>query len=179
MTAEETRITRSLNNLENIDKLKGTSNYQTWKLAFEDELRLLKLWRYIDRDHVKPMVSDTVTEAQVETWTQAQDQICTMMKTRCERNPRAKIKNLTTAKQCWDTLAEFKPRGSGILNSTYKRLDNLTLAACDNDPQTYADKFMEILEEFDNLSSVLDFDETYKIYRFHSGLGSLYNSYCE
>ncbi len=63
MTAEETRITRSLNNLENIDKLKGTPNYQTWKLAFEDELRLLKLWRYIDRDHVKPMVSDTVTEA--------------------------------------------------------------------------------------------------------------------
>ena len=66
-----------------------------------------------------------------------------------------------------------------MLNSTFKKLDDISLAGCDNDPQTYADKFVEALESFDTLSEKLQFDENWKIYRFHLGLGSLYNSYCE
>ena len=38
---------------------------------------------------------------------------------------------------------------------------------------------MGVLEEFDTLSEKLHFDENWKIYRFHSGLGSVYNAYCE
>ena len=102
-----------------------------------------------------------------------------MLKSRCERNPRSLIKNETNARKAWTALEKYKPRGSGILNSTFRKLDTVNLAGCNNDPQTYANNFVEVLEEFNTLSSKLYFDENWKIYRFHSGLGSVYNAYCE
>lgn len=120
-----------------------------------------------------------VTTEKIEAWVQAHDKICTMLKSRCERNARSMIKDKTNARDAWMTLEKFKPRGSDILNSIFKKMNNVTLAGCDNDPQSYADKFIEMLKEFDTLSSKLHFDENWKIYRFHSGLRSVYNLYCE
>ncbi len=121
----------------------------------------------------------TITAEHLIAWEEAQDRICTMMRTRCERNPRAKINTKTNAKAAWDALAEYKPRGSGMLHSMFKKLNNVSLAGCENEPQTYASKFIEILNEFDNISEQLHFDENWLIWRFHDGLGSLYNSYYE
>ena len=74
---------------------------------------------------------------------------------------------------------KYKPRGSSILNTTFRRLESINLIAYDNDSYTYTNVFVEILEEFETLSSKLYFDENWKIYRFHLGLGLIYNSYCE
>ena len=79
----------------------------------------------------------------------------------------------------WIALEEFKLRGSGILNSTFKKLDDISLAGYNNDPQTYTDKFVEVSESFNILSEKLQFDKNWKIYRFYLDLDSLYNSYCE
>ena len=69
------------------------------------------------------------------------------------------IRSETNTHTAWITLKKFKPRGSGIFNSTFRKLNNVNLAGCDNDPQTYTDNFMEVLEEFDTLSEKLHFDE--------------------
>ena len=172
MSLEETKISTSLSRLDNIEKLKGTSNYQKWKQEFEYELKLLGVWHYIARDNARPAEGG-------EAWDIAQDKIVTMLKLRCERNPRFKIKDATNAHAAWKTLEEFKPRGSGMLNSAFVKLHQINLADCNNDPQTYADKFVEALESFDTLSSKIHFNENWKIHRFHFGLGSLYNAYCE
>ena len=58
-------------------------------------------------------------------------------------------------------------------------IDNVTLAGCDNDSQSYVTKFIEVLEEFDTLAFKLHFDENWKIYHFHSGLSLVYNSWFE
>ena len=102
-----------------------------------------------------------------------------MLRTRCELDVRAMIESETDAQKAWSTLDKLKPWGSAILTSTFRKLDNVSLAGCDNDPKTYANKFMEVLEELNALSSKLYFDENWKIYRFHSGLGSVHDSYCE
>ena len=47
-----------------------------------------------------------------------------------------------------------------MLNFIYKKLHKVTLTGCDNDPQTYANKFVNILESFDILFNKLQFDET-------------------
>ena len=179
MSLEETKISASLSRLDNVEKLKGTSNYQSWKQDFESELKLLGVWHYISQDNVRPVAGGSVTAEKVAAWDVAHEKIVTMLKLRCERNPRSLIKSATNAHTAWVALEKYKPRGSGMLNSTFKKLDDVNLAVCDNDPQTYADKFMEALESFDTLSDKLHFDKNWKIYRFHSGLGSLYNSYCE
>ena len=74
---------------------------------------------------------------------------------------------------------KLKPRGWTILNATFTKLFTVNLAGCDNDPETYADKFMEILEEFDNISSKLKFNDTMLIFLFHYGLGPPYNAYVQ
>ena len=104
-----------------------------------------------------------------------------MIKNRCEPTPRARINALTNASEIWTILAEYKPSGSGILNSTFRKLETLTLASCDNVVSTYADQFNTVLAELNNLSTglVARFDENYMIYRFHTGLGPQYNQYCE
>lgn len=118
----------------------------------------------------------TVTSEKIEAWEQAHDIICIMLKSRCERNARSMIKDKTNAKDAWTTLEKFKPWGSDILNSTFKKIDNVTLAGCNNDSQSYVNKFIEVLEEFDTLAFKLHFDENWKIYRSHSGLSLVYNS---
>ena len=42
----------------------------------------------------------------------------------------------------------------------------------------YADQFLNILAEFEHTGPV-HFDENWKIYRFHMGLGPHYHAYCE
>ena len=89
------------------------------------------------------------------------------------------IKSETNAKKAWIMLKKYKPRGSSILNTTFRRLESINLAAYNNDPYTYANVFVEVLEEFETLFSKLYFDKNWKIYRFYSGLGLIYDSYCE
>ena len=174
---DETKLSASLSQIDKIDKLKGTSNYLVWRQEFEDLLKLLDMWHYISTDNVLPVVGGDVTAADRSAWVRAHDKIYTMLKSRCEKNPRAKINTKTNASDAWNALKEFKPRGSGMLNSTFKKLETLTLASCDGDPQSYADKFQEILEEIENLSEKRQFGDNWKIYRFHTGLGSQYNAY--
>ena len=57
-----------------------------------------------------------------------------MLQLRCERNPRSKIKNMINAYTAWIALKEFKLRGSGILNFIFKKLNDISLAGCDNNP---------------------------------------------
>ena len=64
--------------------------------------------------------------------------------------------------------------GWQILYPLLQKLDKITLAGCGNDPQTYVDDFTGLMQALSG-----HFSEVYKIYRFHEGLGSLYNSYIE
>ena len=61
MSTEEMKILISLNRLNNIDKLEGASNYHMWKRQFEDELKLMGIWRYIVEDYNPPAIDGTVT----------------------------------------------------------------------------------------------------------------------
>ncbi len=99
------------------------------------------MWHYISVDNILPIVGGDVTAAYRSSWVRAYDKICTMLKSRCEKNPRAKINTKINASDAWNALQEYKPRGSDILNSTFKKLETLTLASCEGDPQSYADKF--------------------------------------
>ena len=179
MSAEETEILVSLSRLNNIDKLKGPSNYHIWKEQFEDELKLMGIWRYIAKDYNPPVVGGTVTAESLKAWEQAHKRICAMFRTRCGSYARSLIESETNAQKAWTALEKLKPRGSGILNSAFRKLEDVSLAACDNDPQQYAGTFMRVVTEFETLFPDVDFNENYKIYRFHSGLGSVYNSYWE
>ena len=179
MSSGEMEILVSLSRLNNIDKLEGASNYRIWKRQFEDELKLMGIWRYIAEDYNPPIVGGTVTAESLNAWEQAQKRICAMLRTRCESYARSLIECETNAQKAWTTLDLFKPRGSGILPSIFRKLDNVSLAGCDNDPQTYADTFVGVLEELRTLSSNEIFPEVYKIYRFHSGLGLVHKAYCE
>ena len=179
MSAEETQILVSLSRLTDIDKLEGASNYRTWKRQFEDELKLMGIWRYIVEDYNPPVVGGTVTAESLIAWERAHKRICTMIKTRCELGVRCIIEDETNAQKAWTALGQFKPRGSGILFSTFRKFENVNLAGCDNDPQKYVNTFVGVLEELRDFSSEEDFPEVYKIYRFHSGLGPVYSSYRE
>ena len=179
MSAEETQILVSLSRLNNIAKLQGASNYRIWKRQFEDELELMGVWRYVSEDYNPPVVCGTVTAESLELWERAHMRICTMLKTRCEPYARSLIESETNAQKAWTTLGQFKPRGSGILFSIFRKFENVNLAGCENDPQKYADTFVGVLEELRTFSSNEIFPEAYKIYRFHLGLGPVYSSYCE
>ena len=74
-----------------------------------------------------------------------------------------------------------QPRGSGLLNSTIHKLESLTLSACENKPQSYADRFVGILRECKNQAGKNLFvtDENWKVYHFHKGLGSQHSAYRE
>lgn len=179
MSAEQSEIFASLSRLEKFDKLTGASNYHTWKRQFENELTILDMWDYVEEDYNSPVVSETVTAERVKAWEQAHQQICTMFKMRCKRYPRSMIEDETNAHKAWKTLEKLKPRGSGILNSTFRKFESITLAGCDNNTQTYTNHFLKVLREFGDLSSDLHFNDNWLIYHFHSGLGSAYNAYCE
>ena len=114
-------------------------------------------------------------------WQKNHIKVCTIFRQRCEDNARDKIEDHTNAAEAWKELAKFKPRGSGMLNSTFKKFESLTLASCDSDPQTYASKFVGVLREFKNFPGKLNCstDENWKIYHFHKGLGPQYQAYCE
>ena len=90
-----------------------------------------------------------------------------------------KIEDCTTAKDAWTKLQEYTPKGSGILNSTFRKFETLSVATRNHDAQAYINKFQSILRKFGNLSKRLVLDKNYKIYRFHSGLLPTYSSYVE
>ena len=79
----------------------------------------------------------------------------------------------------WETLKELKPRGSGLLNSTIKKFESITLAGCDHNAQTYTNLFKKVSREFRILSPDLVFNENWLIYHYYVGLGPTYSSYCE
>ena len=149
------------------------------KRQFEDELKLMGIWRYIAKDYIPPVVGGTVTVENINAWERAHKRICTMLKTRCELDIRDMIENETNAKRAWTTLEQLKPRGFAFLTSTFRKLDNVSLAGCDNDPQKYTNAFVGVLDELATLSSEEVLPEVYKIYRFHSGLGPVYSAYRE
>ena len=60
--SEETRLSASLSQLDKIEKLKGTSNFLTWKQDFEDVLKMLDLWHYIATDNTILIVAKLITE---------------------------------------------------------------------------------------------------------------------
>ena len=175
MSAEDT-VSASLGRLNDIDVLQGVSNYQIWKRQFEDELTLLGMWHYIEDDYVAPAGA---THAELKSWQQAHKRICTMLKSRCDENARAMIEDETNAQKAWKALEQNKPRGSGILNSTINKFESITLAGCNGDPHAYINLFRKTLREFHVLSSKFVYNQNHLIYRFHSGLGPVYSSYCE
>ena len=179
--------------------LEGASNHHKWKRQMQDFLEMLDLWHWIEVENTPPVIRPAtaavtatnnraghavvaaVTETDVAVWIRAHKKICTMIKTRCDDNPRDKIEECTNVANAWEILEEYKPRGLGILNSTIQKLESLTLAACDNKAQTYANRFVSALREVNNLPGRFPFttDENWKIHHFYKGLGSQYNSYRE
>ena len=172
--AEETKFSASLSQLHQIDALQGTQNYIKWKQDMQDFLILIELWHYVEagKDY-RPAAAETAK------WTKAHTRICTMMRTRCKPNARDKLEDITNAAEAWEKLEEYKPQGSGLFNLQAKKLQTLTLASCDNDPQLYADKFSVALREFKTQHGKLLLDENIKIFWFHSGLGPSYDNYWE
>ena len=71
--------------------------------------------------------------------------------------------------------SNYKPRGSGFLNNTFRKLDNLILSDCSS-PVT---QFLVTVNKLRTFSSKLSLDENWLIYRFHTNLGFEYNSYFE
>lgn len=61
-----------------------------------------------------------------------------------------------------------------MLNFIFKKFKSLTLASYDSDPQTYVNRFVEVLREFKNFPGKLNYltDENWKIYYFHKGFNS-------
>ena len=163
--------------LEHINKLQGPNNYIQWKQDMRDLLILLDLWPYIEAKATRPGPPATLKE--LDDWTRTQTKVITMLKNRCEPEPRALINDVKTAAQAWEKLKEYKPRGWVSLNSTFNRFESLTLSGCDNDPRVYVNRFYEWLLVFDALSTKFQFDENWKIHRFHKGLLPVYSSYVE
>ena len=60
-----------------------------------------------------------------------------ILELRYECNPKSKIKKATNAYTTWVILKKFKPSGSNILNSLFKKLNNINLSVYDNNLQAY------------------------------------------
>ena len=71
--------------------------------------------------------------------------------------------------------SNHKPRGSGFLNDTFRKLDNLILSDCSS-PIT---QFRATVNKLRTFSSKLSLDENWLTYRFHTNLCLEYNSYFE
>ncbi len=82
-----------------------------------------------------------------EKWNKAQDLTCTAIRICVKGNVYTDIENITNTNSVWKTLEEnFKPRGSGFLNDTFRKLDNPTLWECTS-PSDYTSKFRRIVNE--------------------------------
>ena len=97
--------------------------------------------------------SPPATLKDLDDWDRAQTKAITMLKNRCECEPRAFINDVKTAAQAWEKLEEYKPKGTETLNSTFRRFESFTLSGCDNNPQVYVNRFHECLLIFDALST--------------------------
>ena len=117
------------------------------------------LWVYID-----DLIQCPEQEDKVEEWTKAQDLTCTAIRIRVESNAYTDIKNVINANDAWKILEEnFKPRGSGFLNNTFRKLVNLTLGEC-NSPSDYSSKFRQIVNDLQSFFSAMKLDENWLIY---------------
>ena len=45
------------------------------------------------------------------------------------------------ANDAWTKLQEYTPKGSGILNFTFRKFETLSVSTCDHDAQAYTHKF--------------------------------------
>lgn len=165
---EESECWVSLDDLDKIEKLKGASNYPTWKREMELFLDMANLWQWIESANKMPVERPAdkaagipaVTKADVAAWIRAHEKICAMLRIRCTSIPRRKIKDHENAAAAWETLARaYEPRGAAVLNATFRKLDSLTSADCDNKSQVYADHFMNILAEIGKRNGPVVFDE--------------------
>ena len=139
-----------------------------------DHLKIFGLWVYIDELTEAPDEDD-----EEEEWMKAQDLTCTTIRICVEGNAYTDIENITNANKAWKTLEEnFKPRGSGFLNDTFRKLDNLKLGECTS-PSDYSSKFRQIVNDLQSFSSIMRLDENWLIYRYHTNPGAEYNSYFE
>ena len=126
---------------DTVEKLKGASNYSTWKIDMEDLLLLAHFRHWIETAKVKPVkrCADeavgirAVTRIDVIAWTRAHGMICAILRTCCEDNPRHEIEDHENAAAAWESLKNaYEPKGSGLLNATFKKLESLTLADCNH-----------------------------------------------
>ena len=109
---EESECWVSLDDLDKIEKLKGASNYATWKLEMKSFLKMANLWQWIESANNMPVEqyaneaagSLAVTKADVAAWIRAHELICTMLKVRCENFSRRKIKDHENAAAAWERL---------------------------------------------------------------------------
>ena len=142
----------------------------------EDFFRLAKFWPYIDNKVTK--LDDSNTDKKKK-WDETHEHIYTLLKNRCEKNPRSKIKKDTDAAVAWKSLKEYLPQGSRILNSLFQKLFGLTLASCNDNPTTYTDQFKDTLEQIENFSEKMKPEDNLLIFQFHRGLIPQYSSYFE
>lgn len=167
--------TISLTTLEEITKLQDQEGYLKWKRTMRDHLKIFGLWTYIVEKHVQPAEGD----AGLDEWTKAHDLTCTALRMCVEGNAYSDIENITNAKTAWTTLeTNFQPRGSGYLNDSFRKLDNLTLSSCKS-PSDYVSKFRMIVNELQSFSTKMKLDENWLTYRFHTNLGSEHSGYFE
>ena len=175
--AEENRVSMSLGMLMDVDKLQGPNNYARWKQDMRTLLVLEDLWTYIETKATRPRPPATLEE--LDHWTHAQTYVLTMLKIRCEDEPRALIEHLETAAQAWEKLKTYKRRDWGFLYSTFSRFESLTLSGCNNDPEVYANRFWVCLDILEGLSTESQISENWMIYCFHKGLLPAYSTYVE
>lgn len=167
-------LTISLSILEKIPKLQDQEGYLKWKRAMRDHLKMFGLWVYIDELTEAPEDDDEEEEG-----TKAQDLTCTAIRICVEGNAYTHIEHITNANSAWKTLEEnFKPRGSGFLNDTFRKLDNLKLGEFTS-PSDYSSQFRQIVNDLQSFSSIMKLDENWLIYRFHTNLGAEFSSYFE
>ena len=167
--------TISLTTLEKIAKLQDQEGFLRWKRTMRDHLKIFGLWVYIVEKHERLVEGD----AGLDEWIKSHDLTCTALRICVEGNAYSDIENISNAKTAWTTLeTNFQPRGSGYLNDTFRKLDNLTLSSCKGSSD-YVSKFRMIVNEIQSFSTKMKLDENWLIYQFHTNLGSEHSGYFE
>lgn len=89
------------------------------------------------------------------------------------------IENITNARTAWTILeTNFQHRGSGYLNNTFCKLDNLFFSLCNNF-NNYVSKFKMIVNKLQSFSTKIKLDKNWLTYQFHINLGNEHSGYFE
>lgn len=172
---DETKAPGSNSMLQSIAKLEDAEGWPLWKREMRDYLIYVDLYQYIEDPDLPAHPIPTAAARLAHK--RGHNKACTAMRTRLGYNGYSLVENATNASEAWTRIeSEHKPRGSGILNSMFLKLDSITLASCGNHSD-YVNQYKKSVNELRDMSSHLQLDVNFLIYRFHSGLGTLYDSY--